>query len=36
MITAAIVIHIVVSVVIIVAVLFQVGKGATIGSTFGG
>lgn len=36
MFTAAIIIHLVVSIIIIVAVLFQVGKGASIGSTFGG
>jgi preprotein translocase subunit SecG len=36
MFTAAIIIHIIVSLVIILAVLLQVGKGATIGSTFGG
>ena len=34
--TAVMIIHLVVSFVLIVAVLFQVGKGATIGSTFGG
>ncbi len=34
--TAAIVVHIVVSLVIIVAVLLQSGKGASMGSSFGG
>jgi preprotein translocase subunit SecG len=34
--TLTIVIHLIVSVVLIIAVLFQVGKGASIGSTFGG
>lgn len=36
MLTAAIILHIIVSVILIIVVLFQVGKGATIGSTFGG
>jgi len=36
MFTAITVIHIIVSIVIVIAVLFQVGKGASIGSTFGG
>ncbi|MDP2689960.1 MAG: preprotein translocase subunit SecG [Deltaproteobacteria bacterium] len=36
MFTVATVIHIIVSVVIVIAVLLQVGKGASIGSTFGG
>jgi preprotein translocase subunit SecG len=34
--TITLVIHIIVSVIMIIAVLFQVGKGASIGSTFGG
>ena len=36
MFTAITVIHIIVSIVIVIAVLLQVGKGASIGSTFGG
>lgn len=36
MLTAIIVIHIVVSIVLIISVLLQAGKGASIGSTFGG
>ncbi|MFQ5735620.1 MAG: preprotein translocase subunit SecG [Thermodesulfobacteriota bacterium] len=36
MLTVATVIHIIASIVIIIAVLLQVGKGASIGSTFGG
>lgn len=36
MITIVTVVHIIVSIVIIIAVLLQVGKGASIGSTFGG
>lgn len=36
MVTLAVIIHIMASVVIVIAVLLQVGKGAGIGSTFGG
>ena len=36
MFTAITVIHIIVSIIIVLAVLLQVGKGASIGSTFGG
>ena len=36
MLTAIIVLHVIVSVVIIVTVLLQTGKGASIGATFGG
>ncbi|MBI5810271.1 MAG: preprotein translocase subunit SecG [Deltaproteobacteria bacterium] len=36
MFTTAIIIHIIASIVLIIAVLLQVGKGATMGSSFGG
>lgn len=36
MFTAITVLHIIVSIIIVIAVLLQVGKGASIGSTFGG
>ena len=36
MFTIVLIIHIIVSIILIVSVLLQVGKGATIGSTFGG
>ncbi|MBI5642001.1 MAG: preprotein translocase subunit SecG [Deltaproteobacteria bacterium] len=36
MITITTIIHIIVSIIIIIAVLLQVGKGASIGSSFGG
>ncbi|MDO8304070.1 MAG: preprotein translocase subunit SecG [Sedimentisphaerales bacterium] len=36
MFTAITVIHIIVSIILVLAVLLQVGKGASIGSTFGG
>lgn len=36
MVTLTVVIHVIVSIIIIIAVLLQSGKGATMGSTFGG
>lgn len=36
MFTLVLIIHIIVSLILIVSILLQVGKGATIGSTFGG
>lgn len=36
MFTLTVIVHIIASIVLIIAVLFQVGKGASIGSTFGG